>query len=787
MGLTKLIGPPDATMTPAEQSGATLTVPVPGTGDDPSRLPVSSTEADSAATGPKSTPLGTLIDPEYHAVDANSDMVMMTVDHYTQMRGIEDRLTKNQVNTTAAPLVPGFKLLHRIGKGAYGTVWEAHAIDCDEEHVAIKFFTCRQWEAMHREVSRIARLEGCSGVVSFKQYAERKADPPYYVMLYARNGSMADLLTKRGPLPVEEALELFSRIVETMAFVHAKGVIHCDLKPANILMNESGEPLVADFGQAQLGSQEAGSFGTLFYMPPEQADTTKTLPDANWDVYALGAMLFEMLTGQRPRADESTSKKLALTKDVRSRLTIYRKELEAVPVVDIRRVAQKPGQINRGKIDARLASIIESCLSIDPRHRPRSAGNLRERLRERLRWKRQRSVLAAGATVCGLMLGLLAMFGIYSASKIFEKSREARVDVLDHGLSRHARIAGRLVEEMLQDRVECSMKIAGEVAGSPIMTDLDRMVEQYRNDPEHADLAIPPDERRKYGHWLAGEAKEQLSWYQSCPASRSVGLLVVVDNRCFLLCQLKADGTPDAPADQSDWHTRFRMNWAWRDYYSGTGNHFDERGTDVRREPISEPHISHVYRSMAEGNPLRIDVAAPVKNAAGKTIALVICAIDLEGDLLEWIGDPDSAADPEQILVINDRRCWTSHPKAILDKLKTEDPPPIYEALDWVNSPVPGMAVYRDPIAGNVEYRAAHVPIRPYDTALNKDNPALRDTIWTVVVQISDEQIDAPLVSIRDSMYRLGWSALALVGALLAVLWVWWIRTLKRQELLAHG
>jgi len=749
-------------------------------------MPADSTQPETPRPSIASPP-GTLIDSAYYAADASSNPALVTFQHYTEMQHIEERLTQNQIDTRQRPLVPGFKLLHRIGKGAYGTVWEAHSNDCDEEHVAIKFFTCSQWEPMHREVSRIARLEGCSGVMPFKQYADKKADPPYYVMPHARNGSLADLLETKGPLSVDEALPIFTRIVETMAFVHAKGVIHCDLKPANILMNESGEPLVADFGQAQIGSHDAGSFGTLFYMPPEQAIETKSLPDANWDVYALGAMLFEMLTGQRARSNETISRKLLQSRDVRARLAVYRQELASLPRVDLQRAVKQAAPALAHKVDARLAAIVESCLAIDPKERPRSAGQLRERLLERTRWKRQRSTLAAAATVSGLLLLLLAGFGIYSASKIFEKSRQTRIDILDRGLGRQARIAARLVETMMQDRVECSLQVAEDLPQSPIGQNLDRIQALYRERPLEADAAIPPDLRRECADWLVREAREHMSWYQSDPNSRAMGVHIVVDGRSFLLCQLKADGQADDDASRPDWHERFRMNWAWRDYYSATGNHFEERGTDVRREPIGDCHISQVYKSMAIGNPLRIDVASPVKDASGKTIALIISAIDLEKDLLEWLGNPKNIADAEEILIINDRCCWVSHPQSPQETLGTSDPQPAYASLDWVASPQVGMTIYKDPIGGDTENRAAYVPIAPFNVPLLKDKPRLQDKRWTVVVQMSDKNIDGPLASIRTSIYGLGGMALLLITGLLVLLWMWWIRTLRRQELLAHG
>src|SRR5207245_9759628 len=86
-----------------------------------------------------------------------------------------------------------------------------------------------------------------------------------------------------------------------LAYVHAKGIIHCDLKPGNVLRDARGKALLADFGQAHLASDLTPSLGTFFYMAPEHADLAASIPDTRWDVYALGALLYAMVTGQPPR------------------------------------------------------------------------------------------------------------------------------------------------------------------------------------------------------------------------------------------------------------------------------------------------------------------------------------------------------------------------------------------------------------------------------------------------------------------------------------------------------
>ena len=96
-------------------------------------------------------------------------------------------------------------------------------------------------------------------------------------------------------------MRIFSEAARALSYVHAKGIIHCDLKPGNVLRDARGKALLADFGQAHLASDLSPSLGTFFYMAPEQADLAASIPDTRWDVYALGALFYTMVIGRPPR------------------------------------------------------------------------------------------------------------------------------------------------------------------------------------------------------------------------------------------------------------------------------------------------------------------------------------------------------------------------------------------------------------------------------------------------------------------------------------------------------
>src|SRR5260370_7528282 len=176
-------------------------------------------------------------------------------------------------------------------------------------------------------------------------------------MAYAEQGSLARRLEK-GPLPVAEALEIFRQLAEALAYVHAKGVRHCDLKPGNILLNARRRVLIADFGQAHLSTEASPALGTFFYMAPEQADLSRQIPDTRWDVYGLGAILYAMLTGHPPRESGAARAALADAPDLGERLRRYRGWVSKAPRAE--------GHPPLPAMPRRLPAIIHPSLDLDP-------------------------------------------------------------------------------------------------------------------------------------------------------------------------------------------------------------------------------------------------------------------------------------------------------------------------------------------------------------------------------------------------------------------------------------
>ena len=148
---------------------------------------------------------------------------------------------------------------------------------------------------------------------------------PYMVLEYHRGRSLREILAERGPLPIEEAVALAAQLAETLEFVHERGVVHRDLKPETLLVPPAGDLIVLDFGIALLqGARRltfhrlTSSVGTPDYMAPEQVSGERG--DARTDVYAVGAILYEMLTGRPPFQGDNALAVMAqrLTSDPRS-------------------------------------------------------------------------------------------------------------------------------------------------------------------------------------------------------------------------------------------------------------------------------------------------------------------------------------------------------------------------------------------------------------------------------------------------------------------------------------
>jgi len=208
-----------------------------------------------------------------------------------------------------------YEVVEQLGRGGMATVYRARDPRFERE-VAIKLLPR---EFMHdpnfkarfvREAQTVARLEH-PAIVPVHDFGEHEGQL-YLVMRHMSGGSLADLI-EHGALSVEQAGAVVLRVAAALDYAHARGVIHRDLKPGNVLFDDTGHAYLADFGiarlvEATLELTKSGVYiGTPAYMSPEQVRGDLEL-DGRSDVYALGIILFEMLTGKQPYTADTPTK-----------------------------------------------------------------------------------------------------------------------------------------------------------------------------------------------------------------------------------------------------------------------------------------------------------------------------------------------------------------------------------------------------------------------------------------------------------------------------------------------
>jgi serine/threonine-protein kinase len=200
-----------------------------------------------------------------------------------------------------------YEVKSELGRGGMATVYRAYDPRFERE-VAVKVLPS---ELLHsdpqfrlrfeREAIIIAQLEH-SAIVPVYDVGEADGQP-YFVMRYMNGGSLSDRI-KAGGLTIEEASRILGAIAPGLDEAHSNGIVHRDIKPSNILFDKRGNPYISDFGIAKLSQAQSGNvtgsaiIGTPAYMAPEQAQGTEV--DGRADIYALGIILFEILTGKQP-------------------------------------------------------------------------------------------------------------------------------------------------------------------------------------------------------------------------------------------------------------------------------------------------------------------------------------------------------------------------------------------------------------------------------------------------------------------------------------------------------
>lgn len=685
-------------------------------------------------------------------------------------------------------IAPGFEMIRALGRGAYGAVWLAKERKTGR-FAAIKFFSRRgqDWALLGREVEKLAALDSSHYIVGLIDVGW-DADPPYYAMEYLPNGSLAAYLAS-GPLPVAEAVDIAGVVARGLVHAHGGGILHCDLKPANVLLDQDFQPRLCDFGQARMTEEDRPALGTLFYMAPEQADL-KALPDARWDVYGLGALLYQMLTGRAPHQSPEAEQLLDQCETLPERLAVYRDYIrgQGAPT-DLMQVTG---------VDRGLAEIVERCLAPNPGERYRNPQLVVEALRAREQQRSRRPLVALGLVGPLLLLSAMIPFFLTTMRNAEQAAKETLVERALESDALASRLLARSLTQELQDRTVELEQMAG-----------------------HERLVAAVEQAQAAGWADRSAIEEVLTRWKGMADERRTRLQLTRDTSWFLN---DADGFQRwREPYKASTHDR---NFSFKDYFHGRGEQYDESVQGTNPPPddlkiVQESHISTVFRSDATGYYM-VAITTPIRNAEGEVIAQLgrtqhlwelledykqsgnsaslLVADDQEnvsGEESTPNRAPAKAARSGEIvqqLVLVDRRNWqlVDHPwltreqvvkfdDEMLSRLRIAQPltERLESELRKIDSGEQDAAVqianYRDPIGQ--EFADA----REYAGIWLASAYPVAATDWVAIVQENRDSAVASAEKMRSQLFIYAGAALAVGGGLIVTFWYFVTQALAQR------
>lgn len=704
---------------------------------------------------------------------------------YTQQQSADDEQRSRQLSLKHArpPVeIPGYKLERFLGSGAYGEVWVA--LDRNTgRRVAVKFFAHRSgvdWPLLSREVEKLVFLSADRYVVQLLEVGW-DSEPPFYVMEYVESGSLENLISEQGPLPVAEAVEMFREICVGLSHAHGKGVLHCDLKPANILLDQDHRPRLADFGQSRLSSEQTPALGTLFYMAPEQADLA-AVPDVRWDVYALGAILHCMLVGEPPHRSQQTSSELETVADLPDRLARYRKAIRtAPPALAHRRVSG---------VDRSLAEIIERCLATRPEDRFANVQEIVTALAQRQRARQRRPVIAFGFIFPVLVLLVMAFFGWRGYQRAL---RDTEALATERALENND-FAARLAAQQVSNEIAQYFEIAEDEASR------DPLLENFENVRNHELLgkmkllSQTADETQRQQWRQEFFADEKRAKFDEYLQRRLASHRRQENPRIASVFVLDAEGTQVAAAfEDNETPKSIGNNLAYRSYFHG-GSKDEPKGTHVndKIKPVRKTHLSAVFQSTTTGK-WKVAIASPIwkelPNDNYELIGLFVLTVNL-GDF-EFFKQVQQSPNERFAALVDGRKgdmgVILQHP--LFDEI-TRSGNPLPEEFRNRRVPLDAQGElpdaiqrqYFDPLASDDlaawyagPWIASAVPVY-----LNHDPESKSGLV--VLVQESYQAVTGPVRELGTRLVREGVLAIAVVILVTGLLWYAVLRLIREPR-----
>jgi hypothetical protein len=610
--------------------------------------------------------------------------------------------SKDKSASLPTPEVPGYQVEKRLGAGSYGEVWLATHLNTGRK-VAIKFFSRYKgldWPLLKREVGKLVEMVSERRVVHLL-HVGWDSEPPFYVMEYLPGGSLADRLGGRS-LGVHDAVAVFREVGEALVYLHGKAILHCDLKPANVLLDERNQIRLADFGQARLSSEAGPAVGTLFYMAPEQAQPGAR-PDVRSDIYSLGALAYTMLTGKPPYADQAGSSEVQSSGSTQERIERYRRLIEESP---------SPANHHRVEgVDRSLTDIIDRCLKKEPNERFENVPRVLDALAVRERRKTRRPLVVFG------LLGPLALFvslagvGLWARQQAVERATTA------------------LTQQTLDSAVGYAELVATVVDRN--LSAVQRQVEREAAAPELSKLLADGSARRL----LQSQTDELYETYRE----RFIHNWVIADRNAVVVAR--------TPFDERVVGARY----AYREWFTGIEDVPPETAP-ATAVPRTATGVTLAFESTAAGNPLLVSVASPIRSD-GTIVGVVAATVHL-ATFNDWLVDAEGKANetgcPDRFAVLLNRGQLVRHscptdgsPRLPVGReayLETEE---LRRLLDSA----PGASDrFLDPLRGGRAYLAATMRFRE-----NQD--------WLTIVEYDRELAMSPVTSLVESFGTLGWLA----------------------------